>query len=334
MLRLFAMVALWFAVCGTAAARPLLLISTENGPDHVQTRLVQRFVERVQACCADRIDVEHRFGATLFRDRDVLAALTQGKVGMAVPGTWQLDRIVPDISVFMLPLFYGRTEAEARRVQDGPSLEPLSRQLEGALGAVVLGRWITLGFADVFTTGTPLASVKDLKGLRIRSPGGLANELRLRALGAEPVTIAWPDLPNALADGRIDGLLTTFATLASAGLEGGTVRYALEDHQYVSQYVPLVSDELWRGLDPATRQDLRDAWEAGAQEGRAAMSAAQAEARARAAANGLRIITPAAQDSAAARASLIALQPAIARRVGVDPAVIDATMAALDGPVP
>ena len=112
------------AATGSALARPMLLISTENGPDHVQTLIVRRFVDRVRDCCADRIDVDHRFGGELYRDRDVLAALVQGKIGMAVAGTWQLDQVAPDTGAFMLPVFYGRTAEEAALVQDGPAAGP------------------------------------------------------------------------------------------------------------------------------------------------------------------------------------------------------------------
>ncbi len=299
---------------GAAEARPLLLISTENGADHVQTRIVQRFVERVNACCADRIDVEHQFGGALYRDRDVIAALTQGKVAMAVVGTWQLDRIAPDVGVFMLPIFYGRTIEEIRAIEDGPAIEAMNRQIEERVGAVVLGRWIGLGFAHVFATRTPLNGAEDLKGLRIRSPGGATNAWRLSALGAEPLTIAWTDLPIALRQGRVDGLITTFASLDSVGLWGEPVRFALEDRQSYSQYVPLLSDHFWRRLDADARARLADAWDQGVREAREMTEAAQAAARARALEAGVIVVSPADERIRATRRFLMERQgPLIAR---------------------
>jgi TRAP-type C4-dicarboxylate transport system substrate-binding protein len=121
------MVAVLMVAAGPVAARPLLVISTENGPEHVQTRIVRRFVDQLRACCSDRLDIEFHFGGALYRDRDVLQALSQGKVGMAVAGTWQLDTIAPDVAAFMLPVFYGRNPEEAALVQDGPAVEAMNR---------------------------------------------------------------------------------------------------------------------------------------------------------------------------------------------------------------
>jgi TRAP-type C4-dicarboxylate transport system, periplasmic component len=305
-----------------AQARPLLVISTENPGEHVQTRIVQRFVERVRACCADRIDVEHHFGAQLLRDRDVLAALSQGTVGMAFPGTWQLDRYVPDVGVFMMPVLYGRSEQDAARIQDSPLVEALSQQIEEALGVVVLGRWVALGHSNLFSKSKPLNDVADLHGLRIRSPGGLANEWRLSKLGATPVTVAWSDLLHALDENSLDGLLTTFATLGSANLRSWGIRYVLEDRQYFSFYVPLVSAYVWRSLDDATRRDLAAAWEAGVNEGRAAMRHAQEEARARAVEAGIVIVTPGPARIDAVRTRLNHAQSEIASRIGVDASIL------------
>lgn len=317
------------AAVGAAEARPLLLVSTENPAEHVQTRIVQRFVERLRACCADRLDVDYRYGAQIFRDRDVLGALSQGKVGMALPGTWQFDRTVPDMGVFMLPVFYGRSDEDAHRIQDGPIVDALSQQIEERLDVVMLGRWLALGPANLFTTSQPLRDVADLRGLRIRSPGGLANEWRLDAQGAKPVTIAWSDLVHALGDGRVDGLVTTFATLDSANLWTRGIRYALEDHQSFSFYVPLVSGYVWRSLDAETRRALRAAWEAGVDDARAELQAAQTKARERARAAGVRIATPTEERTAEVRAQLIDRQLDIAQRVGVDASIIDGLAASL-----
>ncbi|EWY39153.1 C4-dicarboxylate ABC transporter substrate-binding protein [Skermanella stibiiresistens SB22] len=311
------------AATGSALARPMLLVSTENGPDHVQTRIVRRFVERVIECCADRVEIDHRFGGELYRDRDVLAALIQGKVGMAVAGTWQLGQVAPDVGAFMMPALYGRSAEETALIQDGPAVEAMNSQIEDGLGAVVLGRWIGLGFAQVFSTRKRIDDVDDLVGLRVRSPGGVANAWRLAALGAEPITIAWADLPRALAENRIDGLISSFATLDSISLWRRGVRFALEDRQYFSHYVPLVSDYFWRRIDEATRRDLRDAWNGVVEEGRVMAARAQEEARNRAVAAGVRIVTPTPERTAAVRARLLAGQEAVMLRSGVSRQAIE-----------
>lgn len=306
-----------------AAASPTLLISTENGPDHVQTRMVQRFAERVRTCCAERLEVVHASGGTLYRDRDVLPALAAGKVAMALPGTWQLDSWVPDIGAFMLPVFYGRDEHEVATVEDGPAVEALNGALEDALGAVVLGRWIGLGFAHLFTLDRPVADASEMKGLRIRLPGGAANAWRVATLGAEPVSVPWTEVPRAMADRRIDGLVSTYATLDSIKVWGRPVRFALEDRQMYTQYVPLISGRFWRQLDAALRGAVRAAWDDGVMEARAMTASYQRQARENALAAGVRIVTPTPERTREIRRTLLTGQAAIAARMGITPNAVE-----------
>lgn len=329
MKRLFALFAL-LVISTQVDARPLLMISTENPTDHVQTHIVRRFVERARACCGSQIDIDHRFGAELFRDRDVPTALSRGAVGMGVVGSWHLDRFVAEIGAFMMPVLYGRTEEETNRLVDSPVIDDLSRRLEKALGVEVLGRWLPLGQADTFLVDHAAEDIGALEGLRIRSPGGKVNEWRLTALGAQPVTIAWTDLFPALAQGRLDGLLTTFATLDSVKPWGQSVRYALEDRQYLSLYVPMVSGYAWRQFDEDTRRGLREAWEAGVDDGRRLLRAAQVEARANAVAAGVRVTTPDASAIAAVRERLSKDEAELATRLRIDTEVLNDIRNTLD----
>jgi len=56
-------------------------------------------------------------------------------------------------------------------------------------------------------TTKPVKTLEDLKGLKIRSPGGMQT-LYIKALGAEPVFIPLGDVYMAMDTGTIDGLVT------------------------------------------------------------------------------------------------------------------------------
>ncbi len=58
----------------------------------------------------------------------------------------------------------------------------------------------------VWTT-KPIRKLEDLKGKKIRSPGGMQT-LYIKALGAEPVFMPLSDVYQAMETGRIDGLVT------------------------------------------------------------------------------------------------------------------------------
>ena len=274
------------------ASRPLLRISTENAADHVQTQLVANFANTLRERVGDRLEVVHEPAAVLFRDRDVIHALRQGQVEMAVPGTWQIDRLVPPVGVFLLPAFYGLDKGAVHALRDGAVGAAVTRAIETYLDVVVPGRWLDLGFTHIYTRHRSVNRHEDLKGLVIRIAGGEGNAARLRALGMVPIVVPWPDLPTALASGELDGILTSHESVTSARLWEHGLTHVFEDRQYFAQYVPLIAARFWNRLPDDLRDIIRATWEESVDTGRTRADAAQAAARITLIDHGLRIVTP------------------------------------------
>ncbi len=317
------------AAWAQAPAAPVLRISTENTADHVQTRSVQAFAALVNQRAGGRLTASVHHSAELYRDRDVIKALGLGRVEMAVPGTWQLDRFVPDVGLFLLPGFYGREPGALNRLRDGELGRRVSGEIEDSLNVVVPGRWIDLGHANLFTVDRPIRDHKDLAGRRIRIAGGESNAWRLRQLGAEPQLIPWPDFPNALRLGLVDGVLTTFETVASARLWEHGIRHCFRDRQYFAQYVPMVSRSFWVQLPPDLQALVRQAWEESVEPARQAAALAQQQARAELEAHGVQCVQPAPEALARERARMQAKKADLLLALGLDPMLVETVEAAL-----
>lgn len=317
---------------GCAEPAYVMRISTENTGSHVQSQAIERFSRRLETASEGRIDVQFYHSAQLFRDRDVIAALSGGKVEMAVPGMWQLDRYVPDVGLYMLPLFYGRPTHEHYRVRDGEIGQTISHKIETDLGVKVPGRWLDLGYASLYFTDTPVTRHEDLEGVRIRIPGGAANRGRLETFKADPVVVAWPDLPNALERGQVQGILTTHETVRSAALWANGIRFGFEDLEYFAQYVPLINERFWRQLPEDLQQIVSSSWEACVDRQREAAAHAQHEARETLLANGINIVVP--DSSALAHWRKVARQkePALIKELGIDPALVILAQEVLEQP--
>lgn len=314
-----------------SAPQPLLRISTENKATHVQTRVIERFLVELDQRTGGRLSGRLHHGAELFRDRDVLKALAEGKVEMAVPGTWQMDRFQPDVALFQLPMFYGRSQTDTTRLRDGELGRVINAKIEQRLGVHVLGRWIDLGFSNIYSLDRPIGALADIAGKRIRIAG--SDGSRIRALGAQPVAIPWPDLPAALDQGLVDAVVTTHESFASAKLWEHGMRHCFEDGQNFAQYVPLISIEFWNRLPQDLRTALSEAWDAIVEEARTAAMEAQTTARLALIAHGVRIVAPVDAVSAEWRRKVMAIQPDIVATKGIDPALVAAAAALLgEGP--
>lgn len=319
---------------GPAAAQattvPTIRISTENTPEHVQARVLALFAARLEARLEGRVRVEVHDTAALYRGRDVIDGVAAGRVDMAAPGMWHLDRYVPDFGVFQLPMFYGRGNDVNYAVRDGAVGQELNARLAEAGRVTVLGRWIDLGEAHVFTAGANLKNPDDFKGLRIRVAGGKGNAARIRALGADAVVIPWPDFPAALAGELVDGTLTSAGTVISANLWERGIDHAYLDRQYFAQYVPIVSPRLWQRLPDAVRTAMLETWDGVVDEARVMAVGDQEAAVGVLKDHGVTMVRPSEAVLSATRARLMEHQPAIVRDLGLDPALVDTVRQALD----
>ncbi|MDR7076138.1 TRAP-type C4-dicarboxylate transport system substrate-binding protein [Neobacillus niacini] len=72
-------------------------------------------------------------------------------------------------------------------------------------------------FYDIVTTGKEIKVPEDLKGLKIRTSGGVFSEV-MNNLGATPVSISITESYTALNMGVVDGMHTSYTTMQKFGL--------------------------------------------------------------------------------------------------------------------
>lgn len=308
---------------GALAARPAasaetMRISIETNPSHMRNINTEAFIKRVNERLGGRVHPELFPSAQLFRDRDIPRALRQGGVEMGQPGWWNLDGNAPDAALPSLPMFYGLEPSLVHRIMDGPAGDAINKRIEERLRVKVLGRWWDLGPQHLFSATKPINEYGDLDGMRIRHPGGSANAGRIRALGANPVLVPWPDVPLALSQHTVDGLITTFESANTAKLWDAGVKYCFEDNESFNQYIPLVNLAFWNKLGAADQQALGKAWQDGVDDERSAAAKAQADARQVLLDNNITIVTPPAEAIVAARKRLMESQERIVKEIGID----------------
>ncbi|EMS77335.1 extracellular solute-binding protein, family 7 [Desulfotignum phosphitoxidans DSM 13687] len=301
---------------------PIMRISVENTASHFQTRAVERFAQQLKTALDKRIDVQFFSNARLFRDADVIRALGQGKIEMAVPGTWHVTRYVPDVGVFQLPVFYGRSAQDIYSILDSPLGKNLNARIEKTLNFKVIGGWIDLGYAHLFGIRQQIRQHEDIEGLKVRVAGGLANKLRIQGLGGDPMIIPWPDLPDHIYRGRVDAVLTTYETIKSAQMWDMGVTSVFEDRQYFPQYVPLIRNSFWKRLPEDIQQIIMDLWENNIDDSRNLAADSQHQAKDRLLEEKVMVSKPLPKQMDAWRNRLIPLQDGFVKQLGIDPDLV------------
>jgi C4-dicarboxylate-binding protein DctP len=314
-----------------AAEEPLVLrCSLETAPSHTRNAIIRDYLARIESAARGRIKTQLFESGQLFPDLQVGKALLQGQVEMAVPGSWSLTGIVPDADFLQLPVLYGRPIETVHRVIDGRPGQMLAQQIEKKqLLAHVIGPWLDLGFFNWHSTSRPLNSYGDLKGLKIRNSGGAGQAWRTQFMGAIPNTTPLPNVPLGLSQGTFDGLITSFETIASGQFWESGIRHSLEDHQFIGEYIPVVSLTFWQKLSADLQQAFTDLWREKIAAYRADMATAQARAREMVQAHGIKIVVPSAEELAAIRRDMTANQEQMAKLSKISPEMVAAVAADL-----
>lgn len=225
--------------------------------EHTQHgRNMEFFKEKAEAYTDGRLQV------TIYPNSQ-LGPITQ-EVSMVLSGTVEatyilggiLEGVDPAEAIWNVPFLVKvapeQGEHMRRIMYDETVQEILSRRL-AERGLKRLGHIPTLtGFMLVGNNVRPVEKIEDMSGLRIRHPGGLMGELYINSLGASAMTVAGAEVPVALQQGVVDGLVTTPVHYHDARWH---TRY-MSLPFYASYGLPFVASMQWWESLPEDIQDI------------------------------------------------------------------------------
>ncbi len=226
---------------------------TLNEQSH-QGQGVARFVEIVAKKSNGNIAIKPYYNASLGNDVQVTSALQGGTVEFLVPQTTTLTGMIKEFEILDFPFLFD-TDQEAYAVLDGTIGKKLLETLP-AKGLVGLGYWEN-GFFNFTNSKHPIAKLEDFQGLKLRAVQAKISQETIKALGANPITLAVPELYTALETRTVDGQGTPTAVIAALKLNEVQKYLSLTRHAY-GAFIPLVSKKFWDKLSAADRQILLD----------------------------------------------------------------------------
>ena len=271
------------------------------------------FEERVEAESGGAIDVEIYPGAQLYTDREVPAAVASGQIEMGVSSLMRFAGAVPAVDIFTVPFLFD-TEARVRAATapGSPVRAPLDEAM-AAKGARPLW-WQPYGFSLIMLRDGVARRPEDLAGRKIRT-FGKALEAFVDVLGGGAVNISGSRQFLAYERGAVDGGMTGPLTVKDRKLWQVLDSATLTDHSAV-EFVVLINESLWQGLDAGERALLTGAARAAETGLRDAFPALAAAALAEAEANGMTVHRPDADEKAAWRRAAEPLRPLYLERAG------------------
>lgn len=216
---------------------------------------VARFVELVEKKSNGQIRIRPFYNAALGNDVQVTSGLQGGTIEFTVPQTTTLTGMVKAFEILDFPFLFD-SEQEAEAILDGPIGRRLLERLPEK-GLVGLAYWEN-GFFNTTCSRRPIVKAEDFEGLKYRAIQARISQETVKALGANPVPLAVPELYTALETRTVDCQGTPTAVIAALKLNEVQKYLSLTRHAY-GAFLPLVSKKFWDRLSEAERKILQEA---------------------------------------------------------------------------
>jgi TRAP-type transport system periplasmic protein len=229
--------------------------ATQNPKGHPLVIGMEKFAEIVTAKSGGKIKINLFPGGVLGSDQANVSALQGGTLDMVVLNSGILASQAKEFGIYDFPFMFASPQ-EADAVVDGPFGRMMYEKLE-AKGIVGLAYW-ELGFRDITNSRRPITKVDDIAGLKLRVIPNAINVDWVKALGANPTPLPFPEVYAALDQKAIDGQENP-PTVISANKFYEVQKYiVLSNHQYNPQSL-IFSKKVWDALGAADRKILADA---------------------------------------------------------------------------
>ncbi len=249
--------ALTLAVLGSTAYAQdkTIKFATQNPKGHPIVMGMEKFAEIVQAKSGGKIKVNLFPGGTLGSDQANVSAIQGGTLEMASMNSGIFASQVKEFAIYDFPFLFNN-EKEAELIIDGPIGKQLHDKLQDK-GLVGLA-YFELGFRNITNSRRPITKAEDLEGLKLRVIPNPINVDWVRALGANPTPLPFPEVYGALEQKAIDGQENPVTVINANKFFEVQKHVVLSNHQYNPQSV-VISKKFWDTLDAAQKKILQDA---------------------------------------------------------------------------
>ncbi|WP_299648807.1 TRAP transporter substrate-binding protein DctP [uncultured Tateyamaria sp.] len=245
------------------------------------------FEKEVEERTGGAIDVEIYDSATLYKDKEVPAAVGSGAIEAGVASLTRYVGDAPVVDVFYMPFLFNTEDKVRTAVAEGsPVREVLETEIAKTGGEVLY--WQAYGGAILLSQDEPILTPEDMKGKKARVFGKTLGDF-VTAAGGAPTLISGSEQYLAYQRGTVDVGMTGVSGVKSRKLWEVMDTITKTNHANI-EFVVVVNSDWWAGLDAEVQGQIREAAKIAQDDVRDRMSQIEADAYAAAEENGMTIV--------------------------------------------
>ena len=235
----------------------LTLTMAVNGTDtQVDSRVANHFKELVEAETDGAITIEvfpndQLAGGSSGKGVEMVA---DGSTDIAAYATVALSVLDPKLGIALVPWTFS-SYTQAREIIDATGLDFYNSVLN-EYGLTAVGSFHN-GFRQLSNNVRPVTTPDDLKGLKIRVPGGEIYMSFFKEFGADPTNMNWGEVFTALQQGTIDGQENGVSVTSTSGVLEVQDYVTIWNYSYENDLV-VFNSALWDTLSADTQAMLTE----------------------------------------------------------------------------
>ncbi|MCQ1851695.1 TRAP transporter substrate-binding protein [Neorhizobium galegae] len=275
------------AASGAAFAQTAWVLPSAYPPANYHVENLMQFAKDVETASAGKLKITVHPSASLFKAPDIKRAVqtSQAQAGEVLISLHENEN--PVFGIDVVPFL--ATSFDASKKLYAASKPAIEKALDAqGLKLLYATPWPPQG---IFTK-KDVNSTEDLKGLKWRAYNVGTSRIA-DLVGAQPVTVQAAELPQALATGVVDGLMTSSATGVDSKIWESLTHY-YDTQAWIPKNVIFVNKAAFAALDPAVQKAVTDAataaetrgWALGAEKTAAYMETLKK--------NGMKVLEPSA----------------------------------------
>ena len=230
-------------------------LGTSSPEDTVTQIYAEKFAEEVYQLSDGQMVIQVYPNSVLGGDRELLESCKDGDIPFIVQNTAPQVTFLPDVAIFDMPCLFSTIEDVRKKVDNPEFMEEISE-------VYVDGGYQLLGYADqgfrVMTTNSPVYSISDFKGQKIRTMETSYHLAFWKALSASPTPMTFSEVYIGLQQGTIDAQENPYEVIVSNRL------YEQQDYVIETNHLPhlislVASDEFMNELTPEQQAIINEA---------------------------------------------------------------------------
>ncbi len=251
MMRALAVVlALVLLTPAAAAAQQVIRLGHVGFPGSLFDIVATEYAKRVNEALRGKVELRVFHSSQLGTDEQMIKGIKVGAPEMFLPSTI-MSTVEQRYGVFEMPYIIV-SRAHMKKVTANAEVqralfEPLPRQ-----GLRMVGVWEN-GFRHITNNVRPVVKPDDLKGIKLRVPGGVWRVKMFKAYGANPSPMAFAEVYSALQSGVMDGQENPLAQIWSGKFHEVQKYLSMSGHVYSPAYI-VASEAFWQKLPADQRQ--------------------------------------------------------------------------------